>query len=93
MSVPNNYIRVDNGYRDNQKHITINEDWATEDYYFLINIDGCLKINKCYLEIPDNAVKKTKTNRLSIDDLFIGNGNYTIDKEESDEDVLVVYYS
>ena len=77
--------------RQGCKEIIIKSDWVDDAEYFIIeqDTDG-LVIQKCYLDIPRNALKISKQNHLRIE-LEIPNGTFDID-EESTEDELVVYY-
>jgi NAD-dependent dihydropyrimidine dehydrogenase PreA subunit len=77
--------------RQGCKEIIINSKWANDAEYFIVrnNVD-CLVIQKCYMEIPKNALKISKQNHLRIE-IEVPNGTFAID-EESTEDELVVYY-
>ena len=88
-----NYMYVSNGTRLENKQIYLNSKWFTEEYYTIINREGCLIIKKCYMEIPRRAYKfnhKNKSFRAIYVD--IPNGKYEVDMDKSTEDELVIYY-
>ena len=62
------------------------------EYCVTEDLGGCLVIKKCYLDIPNKALKVGNDGRMQFES-EIPLGNYAIDQEESDEDELVIYYS
>ena len=62
------------------------------EYCVTEDLGGCLVIKKCYLDIPNKALKVGNDGRMQFES-EIPPGNYAIDQEESDEDELVIYYN
>ena len=80
------------GKRDNYKQIYVCEEWSKGCDYFLIKeYYDKLIIKKCYLDIPNNAKKRSNPNNLLSYTSYIENGKYIADLQESDEDTLVFY--
>jgi|DEB0MinimDraft_10_1074344.scaffolds.fasta_scaffold31941_3 hypothetical protein len=78
--------------RQGCKEIIINSEWVNGVQYFIISNDvDYLVVQKCYMEIPKNALKISKQNHLRIE-IEAPNGTFEICTEESTEDELVVYY-
>ncbi len=85
-------ISVYDGRKDRYRQIKSSSRWFNDADYYVINDDGeCLVIKKCYMEVPKNAQKFSKTNRFHfVSDL--PKGTFCFDEEESNEDELVIYY-
>ena len=86
-----NKITITKGGQLNQRHLYSNSEWFNVEYYAIKDDGECLTITKCYLDIPDDARKMNKKNTITIVS-DIPFGEYLFDKEESNEDIAVVYY-
>jgi len=85
-------ITVYKGRADRYRDIYSKSSWFDNAEYFDIQDDGeCLIIKKCYMEIPKTAQKFTKARHFQfVSELPLG--TFDIDKDESNEDELVIYY-
>ena len=80
------------GKRDDYKQIYMCQEWSKGcDYFTIKEYYDKLIIQKCYLDIPNNAKKTSNPNNLLSYTSYIENGKYIADLQESDEDTLVFY--
>lgn len=86
-------ISVYDGRKDRYRQIESSSRWFDDEEYYVIkdDEDGCLTIKKCYMEIPKNAIKFSKTRRFHFVSQ-LPKGTFCFDEEESNEDELVIYY-
>jgi len=86
-------ISITKGRAEPYRQVYSNSSWFNDAEYFIIEDDGeCLVIKKCYLEIPKKAMKLTSGKNFQFrSDLPLG--KFEFDKEESNEDELVIYYT
>ena len=87
-----NSITISNGRNNNYRQIRSSSNWFNCcDYYTVSENENCLKVVKHYLEIPKTAQKTNKGyfHCLSKLPLVI----FFFNKEESTEDVAIIYCS
>jgi len=84
-------INVTNGCQPTQKQILLKSNWFNVDYYKVEDDGECLLITKCYLDIPKNAHKITKSRHISLI-TEMPNGKFDFDNDETTEDVVIIYY-
>jgi hypothetical protein len=83
-------VHIYKGRADRYRVLHSSSKWFDGCEYFIIKDDanGCLRIIKCYLEIPKNAQKRT-TGFQFVSELPIGTFKFD---EDSTEDELIIYY-
>lgn len=90
---PENSITVYKGSYYGYVRIYSNSKWFKGvEYCVLDDLGGCLVIKKCYIDVPDSAVKIGAKTVIQFPS-EMPHGNYPIALDESDEDELVIYYS
>lgn len=84
-------ITISNGRNDNYRQFKSNSNWFSDSEYYTLNEeDGCLTINKHYMEVPKNAQKTNRGYFHCVSAIPLG--QFEFDDEESTEDQLVIYY-
>jgi hypothetical protein len=86
-------ISITKGRTERYRAVYSNSNWFDECEWYQINDDGeCLTIKKCLsIEMPKTAQKLSKTKQFQFtSELPIG--KFEFDEDESDKDMLVIYY-